>query len=74
MKAERRILAAAALALMLGTAVAYYKTCSLGYDNANIVSFNSEEVKIFDYNIKFSEIEEIKDKISKYIPKDFITI
>ncbi len=74
MKAERRILAAAALALMLGTAVAYYNTCSLGYDNANIVSFNSEEVKIFDYNIKFSEIEEIKDKISKYIPKDFITI
>lgn len=74
MKAERRILAAAALALMLGTAVAYYNTCSLGYDNANIVSFNSEEIKIFDYNIKFSEIEEIKDKISKYIPKDFITI
>lgn len=74
MKAERRILATAALALMLGTAVAYYNTCSLGYDNANIVSFNSEEVKIFDYNIKFSEIEEIKDKISKYIPKDFITI
>lgn len=74
MKAERRILAAAALALMLGTAVAYYNTCSLGYDNANIVSFNSEEVKIFDYNIKFSEIEEIRDKISKYIPKDFITI
>lgn len=74
MKAERRILAVAALALMLGTAVAYYNTCSLGYDNANIVSFNSEEVKIFDYNIKFSKIEEIKDKISKYIPKDFITI
>ena len=74
MKAERRILATAALVLMLGTAVAYYNTCSLGYDNANIVSFNSEEVKIFDYNIKFSEIEEIKDKISKYIPKDFITI
>lgn len=74
MKAERRILAVATLALMLGTAVAYYNTCSLGYDNANIVSFNSEEVKIFDYNIKFSEIEEIKDKISKYMPKDFITI
>lgn len=74
MKAERRILAVAALALMLGTAVAYYNTCSLGYDNANIVSFNSEEIKIFDYNIKFSEIEEIKDKISKYIPNDFITI
>ena len=74
MKAERRILAIAAVALALGTAVAYYNTCSLGYDNANIISFNSEELKIFDFNIKYSELEELKEKISKYIPNDFITI
>lgn len=74
MKAERRILAIAAVALALGTAVAYYNTCSLGYDNANIISFNSEELKIFDFNIKYRELEELKEKISKYIPDDFITI
>lgn len=74
MKAERRILAIAVVALALGTAVAYYNTCSLGYDNANIISFNSEELKIFDFNIKYRELEELKEKISKYIPDDFITI
>lgn len=74
MKTERKILAVAAVALALGTAVAYYNTCSLGYDNANIISFNSEELKIFDFDIKYSELEELKEKISKYIPDDFITI
>ncbi|MGN0524293.1 MAG: hypothetical protein ACI4IG_08465 [Eubacterium sp.] len=74
MKTERRILAIAAVTLALGIAVAYYNTCSLGYDNANIISFNSEELKIFDFVIKYSELEELKEKISKYIPDDFITI
>ena len=46
----------------------------VGYDNANIISFNSEELKIFDFNIKYRELEELKEKISKYIPDDFITI
>lgn len=74
MKAERRILAVAAVALAVGTAVAYYNTCSLGYDNANILSFNSEEIRVFDFNIKYSEIKELKERISEYIPDKFITI
>lgn len=74
MKKQIKILAIAVFALCIGTTVAYYNTASLGYDNANIVSFDEEQIKILDFDIKYEEIEQVKEKISKYFPKDFITI
>lgn len=74
MKAVRRILIVSSLALAAGVAVAYYNTASLGYDNANIISFNNEEVQVFDYNIRYKDVEDKIESIRNSIPDDFITI
>ena len=42
-----KILFAATIILSLGIGVAYYNTSTLGYDNANIISFDEEKVNIF---------------------------
>ncbi len=74
MKKEGVIIFLAVLILGVGVSIAYYNTSSFGYDNANIISFNNESVKIFDYNIEYKDIEEKLEEIDKAIPKDFITI
>jgi TPP-dependent 2-oxoacid decarboxylase len=65
MKTVRRIITLASFVFLIGIAVAYYNTSSLGYDNANIISFNNEEVKIFDYNIKYKDVEKKYNSIKK---------
>lgn len=74
MKKPRRILALAALTLLIGISVAYYNTSSFGYDNANIVSFDNEEIRVLDFKIKYREIEEKFEKLKENVPDDFITI
>lgn len=74
MKKPRRILALASLVLLTGISVAYYNTSSFGYDDANIISINNEEIRVLDLNINYKEIEEEFEKIKKNIPDDFITI
>jgi TPP-dependent 2-oxoacid decarboxylase len=74
MKPIRRILTIATLSLLIGTAVAYYNTSSFGYDDANIISFNNEEVKIFDFDIKYDDVKDKIEKVKQTVPETFITI
>lgn len=63
MKAVKRIISLATLCFLIGIGVAYYNTSSLGYDNANIISYNNEELKIFDFNFNY---EKVKGKYLEY--------
>lgn len=45
-----------AVVLTVGLAVAYYNTASLGYDNANILTYSNEFVRLFDITINFQEV------------------
>lgn len=74
MKAVRRILTLASVCLVVGVCVAYYNTSSLGYDNANIISFNNEEINILDFNIKYEDVKEKIDIMKKHTPSESITI
>ena len=74
MKAVIRILVLASLTLAIGVAVAYYQTSSLGYDNANILSFNREGVSVFAYDIDYAEVREKWEQLQKILPQEFITI
>ena len=74
MKKEVRILALATIALAIGITVSYYNTSSLGYDNANIISFDTEQINLFDYHIRYDDIEKYYEKITDYLPKDIIVI
>lgn len=74
MKKIGSIFMLAAIVLTIGVCVAYYNTSSFGYDNANIISFDDESVKIFDYDIKYKEVKEKINKIEKNMPDEFMTI
>lgn len=74
MKAVVKITLACAVCLAIGLGVAYYNTASLGYDNANIISFESDEVKIFDYDIKYEEVRETAERVKNAIPDLYVTI
>ncbi len=69
-----KILFAAAIILSLGIGVAYYNTSTLGYDNANIISFDEEKVNIFDYEIRYKDIKKAEEKIKDLLHDDFIVI
>lgn len=60
--------------LLIGIAVAYYNTASFGYDNANILSYNKDSIRLFDILIIFDDILEIIEKLFSFVPKDLITI
>lgn len=74
MKAVRRILLLSGVVLSIGLAVAYYNTSSLGYDNANIISFNNEEVVVFDISIKYDDVKNKIEKIKQIVPDKYVTI
>lgn len=73
-KTVRRILLLATVTLLIGIIIAYYNTSLMGYDNANIISFNREGVRVFDYNIEYTEIHDFFEKVDKTFPKDLVTI
>lgn len=62
------------LFLMLGIAVAYYNTASLGYDNANLFSYDDVGIYIFDISIKFENVFKIIQMLKDFAPVNFITI
>lgn len=74
MKKIVSILLTASFVFTIGICVAYYNTSSIGYDNANIISFNNEQVKIFDYRIEYKSVEEKIERIKKVLPDNYITI
>ena len=53
--------------LMVGIAVAYYNTASLGYDNANLLTVTNESIRFFDITIKYEDIIMIFKKIEKVL-------
>lgn len=53
--------------LLVGIAVAYYNTASLGYDNANLLTVTNESVRFFDITIKYEDIIMIFKKIEKVL-------
>lgn len=53
--------------LLVGIAVAYYNTASLGYDNANLLTVTNESIRFFDITIKYEDIIMIIKKIEKVL-------
>lgn len=68
------MLLAAGLVLVAGLAVAYYNTASLGYDNANFLSYSSEGIRIFDITIFFADIKEITERLLNFFRTELIVI
>lgn len=73
-KPVRRILFLSSVVFIIGIIIAYYNTASLGYDNANIISFNKEGIYLFDMSIYYSDIHYFISILKKFIPKYNITI
>lgn len=53
--------------LLVGIAVAYYNTASLGYDNANLLTVTNESIRFFDITIKYEDVIMIFKKIQKVL-------
>ena len=53
--------------LLVGIAVAYYNTASLGYDNANLLTVTNESIRFFDITIKYDDVIMIFKKIEKVL-------
>jgi hypothetical protein len=53
--------------LLVGIAVAYYNTASLGYDNANLLTVSNESIRFFDITIKYEDVIMIFKKIEKVL-------
>ena len=53
--------------LLVGIAVAYYNTASLGYDNANLLTVTNESIRFFDITIKYEDVIIIFKKIEKVL-------
>lgn len=74
MKKVFKILTLSTFVLVVGLIVAYYNTSSLGYDNANIISFNNEELYLFDYRIVYDDVEKNIETVKETLFTDFISI
>lgn len=68
------MLLAAGVVLAVGLAVAYYNTASLGYDNANLLSYNSKGIRIFDITIIFQDVAEKIEQILNFFKTELIVI
>lgn len=60
--------------LLVGIAIAYYNTASLGYDEANLFSYDDVAIYIFDFQIEKQKIFVIIQNMKDFVPKVFITI
>ena len=60
--------------LLVGIAVAYYNTASLGYDNANLLTVTNESIRFFDITIKYEDVIMIFKKIEKVLNSKPIVI
>lgn len=68
------MLLAAGVVLAVGLAVAYYNTASLGYDNANLLSYNSKGIRVFDITIIFQDVAEKIEQILNFFETELIVI
>lgn len=73
-KKSARIIALAIVIFIIGILISYYNTASFGYDNATIISFNSEQINVMDFIIKYDKIALIIEKIKEIPPDYFIAI
>ena len=74
MKKTVAILLSALLVFCAGSAVAYYNTASVGYDNAHLLVFEKEYVQVMDFQIFYSDVAEEFKKLQDLTPDNFITI
>ncbi|MBQ9530694.1 MAG: hypothetical protein IJR70_01335 [Eubacterium sp.] len=74
MKKTGIIILLSVLMLNIGVAVAYKNTKQLLYDNSRIISFSSESVSIYDYNIDYKDIRKTANNIKNTFSTEPITI
>jgi len=74
MKKPRRIIFLATLVFIIGINIAYYNTASLIYEKANIISFSSESIYLYETDIRYEDIRNGIEKIKNSFPKEHITI
>ena len=68
------ILITSMICVCIGTAVAYYNTAALGYDNANLLSVYDGGFYLLDFDINYEKTKEKIEEIEKLLPPKFITI
>lgn len=57
--------------LTIGVSIAYYNTKTFGFDeDAALLTFSDEGVKVMDYYVDYEKARKIVDKASEYIPKE----
>ena len=65
MKKPLSVIIIASIFFTFGITVAYKNTKQLMYDNSSIISFNSESIGFFDYNIDYKDIRKTVNKVKK---------
>ncbi len=58
----------------LGSGVAYYNTASLGYDNANLISFYEDGIYVLDFDINYNKTKNEIKRLRSCFPEKLITI
>lgn len=57
--------------LTIGVSIAYYNTKTFGFDeDAALLTFSDEGVKVMDYYVDYEKARKIVDKASEYTPKE----
>lgn len=74
MKKITLILICAAAVCSAGMSVAYYNTASLGYDNANIVSFYEGGIYVLDFDINYEKTKRGFERVKSVLPSKFVSI
>lgn len=74
MKKVIGILCLSLVVFSAGIVIAYYHTSSLGYDNANLISFRTDSVQIMDFDIYYEDVKEIWTSLQEAAPKNYTTI
>ena len=74
MKKPISVILIASVFFTIGITVAYKNTKQLMYDNSSIISFSSEAVGLYDFNITYKEIKKAVNNIKNFFPDENITI
>ena len=70
-----KIIIAACIAAAAGVSVAYCNTRSLGYSQeASVIIIEDDCVKILDYEIRYSDLENGVEKIGRYVPAEPVVV
>lgn len=74
MKKITLILLASAVVCSAGMTVAYYNTASIGYDNANLISFYDGGIYVLDFDINYEKTKRGFERVKSYLPSKFVSI